>query len=184
MKSWPGPFPKAPLRWGVALGLGLWMVSAASLAQDTSSASDGAAFRRVSNRLLCQCGCNYMVLSCNHLECPSATYIRRVIHASLQAGKSEDVIVAGFVQEYGVKILPEPPRKGFSWMAWIMPFLGLVLGGGAVCYVLWFWKRKPSATEEETSPAVPEAEHSPTPELSPALVEKYRTQIDEELEKE
>ncbi|MDP2735638.1 MAG: cytochrome c-type biogenesis protein CcmH, partial [bacterium] len=120
----------------------------------------------------------------NHLECPSATYIRRVIHTSLEAGKSEDAIVAGFVEEYGVRILPEPPKKGFSWMAWIMPFLGLALGGTAVSYVLWFWKRKPSATDQEAASAVPEAERSSLQELPPALVEKYRAQIDEELEKE
>ena len=182
MKSWRGPLPRTPFRSGVALLLGPFAVSAGGLAQDSSPTD--AAFRRVSNRLLCQCGCNYMVLSCNHLECPSATYIRRVIRTSLQAGKSEDAIVAGFVEEYGVRILPEPPKKGFSWMAWIMPFLGLVLGGGAVSYVLWLWKSKPPATDQEAASAVPEAERSSLQELPPALVEKYRTQIDEELEKE
>ena len=78
------------------------------------------AFRRVSNRLLCQCGCNYMVLSCNHLDCPSATYIRKTIKTSLADGMSEDVIVANFVDQYGVQILPEPPLHGFSLMAWVM----------------------------------------------------------------
>ena len=182
MKSWRRPLPSAQFRFEMALLLGFFAAGSASLAQDSTSIE--AAFRRVSNRLLCQCGCNYMVLSCNHLECPSATYIRRVIHTSLEAGKSEDAIVAGFVEEYGVRVLPEPPKKGFAWMAWIMPFLGLALGGGAVSYVLWFWKRKPSAMDEEDAPAAPEAEYPPTPELSPALVEKYRAQIDEELEKE
>ncbi|MBI3896221.1 MAG: cytochrome c-type biogenesis protein CcmH [Acidobacteria bacterium] len=182
MKSWRRPLLSAPYRFGVALLLAFFAAVSASLAQDSDPLD--AAFRRVSNRLLCQCGCNYMVLSCNHLECPSATYIRRAIRTSLEAGKSEDVIVAGFVEEYGVKILPEPPQKGFSWMAWIMPFLGLALGGVAVTYVLWFWKTKPTATGEETAPVEPETEHSAPPELSPALVEKYRAQIDEELKKE
>ena len=113
MKSWRGPLPSAPFRFGVVLLLGLLAASAGSLAQDSSPTD--AAFRRVSNRLLCQCGCNYMVLSCNHLECPSATYIRRVIRTSLEAGKSEDAIVAGFVEEYGVRILPEPLLHQFQF---------------------------------------------------------------------
>ena len=145
---------------------------------------DEATFRRVSNRLLCQCGCNYMVLSCNHLDCSSATYIRNTIRASLAEGKTEDAIVASFVEEYGAKILPEPPKKGFSWMAWIMPFVALVLGGGAVSYVLWLWKWKPA--EDNAAGAAPADSAKPTPEqdASSALVEKYRAQIDEELDKE
>ena len=143
-----------------------------------------AAFRRVSDRLLCQCGCNYMVLSCNHLDCSSATYIRKTIRTSLAKGKTEDEIVASFVEQYGARILPEPPKKGFSWMAWIMPFAALVLGGGAVSYVLWLWKTKSAAEEPELNPAEPNAEAGPEPEAAAALVEKYRAQIDRELEEE
>ena len=109
----------------------LFLLVAPNRAQTPSGADPlEAAFRKVSNRLLCQCGCNYMVLSCNHLDCSSATYIRKTIRTSLEAGKSEDAIVAGFVEQYGAKILPEPPKQGFSWMAWIMPFLALGLGAG------------------------------------------------------
>lgn len=184
MKSWRRPFPSIRFGFGAALWLGFFAAAAATLAPPASAADSEAAFRRVSNRLLCQCGCNYMVLSCNHVECPSATYIRRVVHSSLEAGKSEDDIVAGFVAEYGAKILPEPPKQGFSWMAWIMPFLGLGLGASAVSYVLWSWKRKPAATAEEPWATAPHAEHPPAPELSPTLLEKYRAQVNQELEKE
>ena len=141
------------------------------------------AFRRVSNRLLCQCGCNYMVLSCNHLDCPSATYIRKTIKTSLADGMSEDVIVANFVDQYGVQILPEPPLHGFSLMAWVMPFLALLLGGGGVSYVLWQWKWKPpdrGVSDTGESVVLPAIGQKPRPEL----VEKYRSQIEGDLEKE
>jgi cytochrome c-type biogenesis protein CcmH len=142
---------------------------------------DEAAFRRVSNRLLCQCGCGYMVLSCNHLDCPSATYIRRTIRTSLAAGKTEEAAFAIIVDQYGPKVLPEPPRAGFAWMAWIMPFAGLLLGGSAVTYVLWRWKRGPSTEEFAEKDA---AEGTPAEPVPSATVEKYRAQIDRELEKE
>jgi len=145
---------------------------------------DEAAFRRVSNRLLCQCGCNYMVLSCNHMDCASATYIRKTIHTGLSQGKSEDVIVASFVEQYGVKVLPEPPKKGFSWMAWIMPFLALLLGGGAVSYVLLRWRPQLSHDGEDAAQAMTPEHPAPPAEASPALVEKYRARIDQELEKD
>ena len=125
------------LRLHIAAALLLILAVAGSISPAQEPATDEAAFRKVSNRVLCQCGCNYMVLSCNHLDCPSATYIRRTIRTSLAAGKSEEAIMAGFVEQYGDRILPEPPRKGFSWMAWIMPFTALLLGFGAVSYVFF-----------------------------------------------
>ena len=145
--------------------------------------SNEAAFRRLSNSLLCQCGsCNYLVASCNHLDCASATYIRKTIQNSLAAGKSEEVIMASFAQEYGPRILPEPPRQGFNWLAWVMPFVGLFLGGGAVSYVLWRWKRKPEEVQESDEDlAVPPAAADQSPS---SLIEKYRAQIDQELEEE
>ncbi len=146
----------------------------------------GVAFRRVSNRLLCQCGCNYMVLSCNHLDCPSATYIRKTIKNSLADGMSEDVIVANFVDQYGVQILPEPPLQGFSLMAWVMPFLVLLLGGGGVSYLLWQWKWKPVSDAEQIPDATGESAVLPAigQKPRPELVEKYRSQIEGELEQE
>ena len=184
MKFWQRPrrrfFGTAAAAALVCLA-GLGSLGFLGWAQD--AAGGEAAFRRVSNRILCQCGCNYMVLSCNHLDCPSATYIRRTIQTSLAAGKNDDAIVAGFVEQYGAKILPEPPRKGFSWMAWLMPFAVLLLGGGAVSFVLWRWKKGPLAEELGENPAPQEAKTIP-PGVSPALVEKYRARIDQELENE
>ena len=160
-------------------------------AQET--AVDEATFRRVSGRLLCQCGCGYMVLSCNHLDCPSATYIRKTIRTSLAEGKTEEAAFQTIVDQYGPKVLPEPPRKGFAWMAWIMPFAGLLLGGGAVSMVLWKWKKSslghskgeahPGAEEHSGDSSEPVKFAAP-PEVPPELVEKYRAQIDRQLDNE
>lgn len=154
-----------------------------SAADSNANMNNEAAFRRVSNRLLCQCGCSYMVLSCNHLDCSSATFIRRTIQTKLAAGQSEDAIVAGFVEQYGPRILPEPPKKGFSLSAWIMPFVVLLLGGALVSYVLWQWKFRYQPAEAAV--AETPASDSPAPqEPVPALVEKYRAEIERDLEKD
>lgn len=188
MKFWL-PIPsrsQGRASWGrtaAAVLLAGWgLAGPVSLGQD--SASSEADFRRVSNRLLCQCGCHYMVLSCNMLECASATYIRKTIRTSLERGQSEEAIVASFVDQYGAKILPEPPREGFGWMAWIMPFLALALGGGAVGYVLWLWKTKVAAAGAGPVAASSETGETPTEDRAPAVVEKYRAQIDRELDNE
>lgn len=156
--------------------------SSAAPAAEPAPKFEEAAFRRVSNRLLCQCGCGYMVLSCNHMDCSSATFIRRTIQTSLAAGKSEDAIVAGFIDQYGPRILPEPPRKGFSLSAWVMPFVVLVLGGVLVSYILWRMKFRFSPAEAADASQTPAGDASPSKEVSAAVVDKYRDQIDRELE--
>ncbi len=197
MKYWPEPSHKLGAKLVLLTLLCSAILANVSQAQvaptqrPRSERESEAAFRQVSNRLLCQCGCNYMVLSCNHLECPSATYIRKTIKASLAEGKNEDVIVASFVEQYGAQILPEPPLRGFALMAWVMPFLALLLGGGGVSYVLWQWKWKPQAAQAEAMSGAGEipddARQTPASrgqDLEPALVNKYRAQIEEELEQE
>ena len=189
MKYWP----KLPFKPGTGLLAAAVFVCAMltapgrSAAQNPAGGNDEeAAFRRVSDRLVCQCGCGYMVLSCNHVDCNSATFIRRTIHTSLAAGKSEDAIVAGFVEQYGPRILPEPPKKGFSLTAWLMPFVGLLLGTALVSFVLWQWKHRVAEAGAVAEGSISEA--SPAKEPSPArntsLVEKYRAQIDRDLENE
>ena len=143
------------------------------------------AFRRISNRVMCQCGgCTYTAGSCNHLDCASATYIQKTIRNSLAAGKSEQTILASFVQEYGPRILPEPPREGFTWLGWIMPFVALLLGGGAVSYVLWRWKMEPVPEDPSPSDGGTAGLVLPAAAAGNDLVEKYRAQIDRELEKD
>jgi cytochrome c-type biogenesis protein CcmH/NrfF len=143
--------------------------------------SNDAAFRSVSNRLQCQCGCGYNVQSCNMVDCPSAGYLRKSVQASLASGKNADAVVASFVDQYGPRILNEPPKSGFWLTAWLMPFVALTLGAMLVSYVLWQWKLRarlaggPGAVPSERLAAnMPE----------PALVAKYRAQIDRDLERE
>ena len=175
--SWRRWFPQA-----VALSLAL---AAAAPAQQTADPNE-AAFRRISNKLLCQCGCGYQVHSCNHIDCSSATYIRKTIRNSLAEGKSEEVILANFVEEYGLRIVPDPPRQGFTWLGWIMPFAVMALGGGAVAYLLWRWKTASGEEEPEATEDVGGTAGLGVPAAAPGneLVEKYRVQIEHELEKD
>lgn len=138
-----------------------------------------ATFRRISNKLICQCSCGMMVLSCNHINCSSATYIRRTIKERMSQGQSDEVIVASFVDQYGPRILPEPPRQGFALLAWVMPFVALGLGAFGAMYALTLMRRKPAPADVFTTEGTEGTENSI--EASPELVEKYREQIEREL---
>ena len=67
----------------------VWLVGlAASLllpALLPAQPADEAAFRRVSDKLICQCGCNYGLSNCPPLDCPSAPVLRQAIRDKLAA---------------------------------------------------------------------------------------------------
>src|SRR5574337_577326 len=61
-----------------------------------------------------------------------ATQMREVIHEKLKNGESPDQIRNYFVSRYGEWILLSPARQGFNWLAWLLPFVALLGGGGII----------------------------------------------------
>src|SRR5574337_1903797 len=59
-----------------------------------------------------------------------ATQMREVIHDKLKNGESPDQIRSYFVSRYGEWILLSPARRGFNWVAWLLPFVAILGGGG------------------------------------------------------
>ena len=53
---------------------------------------------------------------------------RGIIRAKLQDGWSDEQIKSYFVNQYGDRVLAEPPRQGFNWVVYIVP-LAIFLGG-------------------------------------------------------
>jgi len=154
-------------------------------AQSTGQGVNEEAFRRITNRLMCQCGgCSYLVLSCNHINCSSATYISKTVRNALAAGQDEEMILASLAEQYGPRVLAEPPREGFTWLGWIMPYVALLLGGGAVAIVLWRWKAAPLPDKPDSSDGGTAGLGAPVSVTGHDLVEKYRGEIDRELEKD
>ena len=156
-------------------------VRAQSAVQDVNEES----FRHITNRLMCQCGgCSYLVLSCNHINCSSATYISKTVRKALAEGQTEEMILASLADQYGPRVLAEPPREGFTWLGWIMPYVALLLGGGAVAFVLWRWIGSSEEGEVEEANSDAPGSQPPAPEEAAVLVEKYRAEIDRELAKD
>ena len=60
--------------------------------------------------------------------------MKEVIALKLAEGEDSQAIQDYFVEQYGPQVLGEPPREGFNWLAWILPFAALI--GGAI--FLWF----------------------------------------------
>jgi cytochrome c-type biogenesis protein CcmH/NrfF len=41
----------------------------------------------------------------------------------MDRGDNDDLVLQGFVQEYGPTVIAAPTSTGFNRVAWIMPFL-------------------------------------------------------------
>ncbi len=133
-------------------------------------ASDDARFRDLGHKLMCKCGCNQVLLECNHVGCTYSERMREELTAALQRGDSDDLVLQAFVQKYGATVLAAPTTTGFNRVAWIMPFAALGVGIFAVVYVVRMWKaRQPVAA----------AAGPPAP---PAELDEYRQRAREETE--
>jgi cytochrome c-type biogenesis protein CcmH len=107
-----------------------------------------------------------------HLRCPVcqgesiqdspaelAREMRAVVHDQLAAGRTPDEVKAYFVERYGEWILLAPPARGFNLVLYIMPFVGLLLGGAVLTVLARRWQRRtlarpaaamaPAAVEDE-----------------------------------
>jgi cytochrome c-type biogenesis protein CcmH len=106
---------------------------------------DSARFKDLGHRMMCTCGCGQVLLECNHVGCQSSEKMRNELLAALDKGdtNNDDLILQGFVQEYGPTVIAAPTTTGFNRVAWIMPFLVLALGIGFAVHIVRSWKDRP-----------------------------------------
>jgi len=142
------------------------LLAAPLVAQQPAEQAAKDAFQRVSDKLICQCGCNYGLSHCPHLECPSAPVLRAAIRQQLAAGKSEEQVLQAMVADFGPAVLAAPPAEGFNLTAWVMPFVALVLGLWLAIVVARRWHARRRA-------AAPD----------PYLLERYRTNLEREMKR-
>ncbi|HUO27432.1 MAG TPA: cytochrome c-type biogenesis protein CcmH [Candidatus Aquilonibacter sp.] len=105
----------------------------------------GKRFNDLGHQLMCVCGCNQILLECNHVGCPDSDGMRNELMAAIDRGDSDSLVEQAFVQKYGPTVLAAPPTKGaVNRAAWITPFLALIAGFGVVVYVARAWKNRPA----------------------------------------
>jgi cytochrome c-type biogenesis protein CcmH/NrfF len=115
-------------------------------------AGDEARFNDLGHRLMCACGCGQILLECNHVGCTYSDRMRGELMASLDRGDSDDLALQSFVQKYGPTVLAAPPTTGFNRVAWVMPFVALVVGIFLTIYVVRAWRSRPAAAPSGVAP--------------------------------
>ena len=97
------------------------------------------------HRLICACGCNQILLDCNHVGCTYSDRMRQQLTAAIQSGASDDSILQAFVKEYGTTVLAAPGTHGFDRVAWIMPFAVFLAALLAAAMVIRNWTMRTPA---------------------------------------
>jgi len=129
--------------------------------------------KQIGGKFMCMCSCNQVLTQCNHVGCTTSTAMLKELNQSLARGGSEDAITQMFVQEFGTKVYAEPPKSGFSLVAWALPSIYLFVGTCLVVFVISRWRKRP----------VQEAEHAGnTAGISPELLERARAQAARETQ--
>jgi cytochrome c-type biogenesis protein CcmH/NrfF len=95
--------------------------------------------KQIGGKFMCMCNCSQVLTQCNHVGCMTSAAMLQKLSDSVRGGKSEEAITQMFVQEFGTKVYAEPPKSGFSLVAWAMPTVYLVIGTVLVIFVISRW---------------------------------------------
>jgi cytochrome c-type biogenesis protein CcmH len=120
---------------GMLLAIGLLLIVPLG-AQDLSDRA-----KQIGGKFMCMCGCNQVLTQCNHVGCTTSTSMLKELNQALASGDSETAITQMFVQEFGTKVYAEPPKSGFSLVAWTLPSIYLILGTLVVVFVIARWRK-------------------------------------------
>lgn len=100
------------------------MVPVTAYAQGSDPTDDEV--NAVAKQLYCPVCENIPLDTCGTTACEQW---RGIIRDKLADGWTEDEIKTYFVNQYGDRVLAEPPRRGFNWIIYAVPVI-IFIGGG------------------------------------------------------
>lgn len=77
---------------------------------------------------------------------------RDLIRLKLSQGETEQMITQYFVDNYGARVLNEPPREGLNWLAYIVPPVVILIGAAFLVRALRSWKKPATAAAQAEAP--------------------------------
>jgi cytochrome c-type biogenesis protein CcmH len=133
-------------------------------------ADTDARFNKLGHQLMCMCGCNQILLECNHVGCTYSDRMRNELSAGLERGDSDSLVLQSFVQKYGNTVLAAPTTTGFNRVAWIMPFAVFAAALALTIWLVRLWQSRALA------------QPVPRPNLNNAELDELRKKARQETE--
>jgi len=172
----------AIFRLAALAALALTLVMVVPLMAPTRSARAAApGGQEIAEALTCQCGCGLTVANCNHPNCSFSVPMREHIDTMLAHGMGRAEIIAYFRKQYGEKILSAPTTQGFNLLAWTMPFVALLVGGGLVVLMMGRWRGGSSSAPQSPDDSGPGNKSDKSGEFDPALRERLERELRERI---
>jgi len=82
-------------------------------------------------------------------QSPASDEVKQQIREWLSAGRTRQQVLDGFVEQYGVRVLAEPPNRGFSRFLYFTPIAVLgVSAVGLIVFVRRWTGRQPRRPQE------------------------------------
>lgn len=132
-----------------ALLLPAWPV----LAQKPTPSDDDV--NRIAHQLYCPVCENTPLDVCPTEACRQW---RDLIRQQLSQGWSEARIKQYFVDQYGARVLAEPPRTGLNWLVYVLPPLIILAGAFLLLRAMRTWT-KPAKSPPASEPEAPRDEY-------------------------
>lgn len=97
---------------------------------------------KLGHQMMCMCSCGQILMECNHVGCTYSDTMRHELTAAVDAGKTDQEVLAMFVEKYGTTVLAAPTHRGFDRVAWILPYVALIVGVGGVALIVRTWHKR------------------------------------------
>lgn len=132
------------------------LVLVLALAMISLGVGDTDRYNKLGHQFMCVCGCNQILIECNHVGCSYSTKMLAELRQAVDRGDSDQVIFAAFTEKYGKTVLAAPTKEGFNLVAWVMPFTVFVGATLLVIFVVRRWANRAQAATVSTAAARPE----------------------------
>ena len=161
---------KRYLLWVFAFVLLISLIPISTFAQGSDPTDDDV--NEVAKQLYCPVCENIPLDTCGTTACEQW---RGIIKDKLAEGWTEDEIKTYFVNQYGDRVLAEPPARGFNWIVYAVPVI-IFIGGGYLFY---------RGFQQWRSPELAKNERKKTKKTSKSgnLSEEDISRVEEELRK-
>ncbi|HEX3660291.1 MAG TPA: cytochrome c-type biogenesis protein CcmH [Acidobacteriaceae bacterium] len=107
----------------------------------TMGAADTASrYNDLGHKLMCTCGCNEILLECNHMGCQSSSRMTAELRTLIDRGNNDTAVLTAFQDEYGPTALAAPWLTRFNIVAWVVPPLLLLLGLAGTFFLVKKWR--------------------------------------------
>lgn len=134
--------------------LGQCLMLAVLVAFTTASTDTAVRFSDLGHKMMCVCGCNQVLIECNHVGCPDSERMLGELRTAISHGDSDTTILEAFQAKYGPTVLAAPMLTRFNKAVWFVPPLVLLLGILGTVLLVRKWRMQTVPMPED--PASPD----------------------------